>query len=405
MTTQSEECRRSLAKWTWMAIYGIFAVLLLINVPSIKAQENTLDISGTVINRTPGGDPHSNRIVILHIFWEDGLNNFKSVSTNDQGDFRFTLDSSDKIIGYLLVVNHKGIDYELEIAPDGRPTNNLELEIYETTDDIGTIELLSNSLMIADWDTSKRTISVFEIAQVGNAGDRTFVPNLKEPAKMAFLRFPIARETNDLQVQTQLPEGQVIQVDRGFGLTTPVPPGDHGIAFTYTINYEGDSLDLSRTFSRGNKSFRILQPNDIGALISSNLTKDGDTTIGDSTFSIFQTDNIPPGSVIDILIQDIPQPSFFSQLQDTLKSSAKIWVIPAILSFALIVLIIIGLKRKGQNTSITSTSLRTKDEIIKEIMDLDNKFEMDEISEEYYLNQRNQLKASALRSFLSEDNK
>ena len=131
---------------------------------------------------------------------------------------------------------------------------------------------------------------MFEIAQIGNESNRTFVPNLKDPAKMAFLRFPIAREAIDLQVQTQLPEGQVIQVDRGFGLTTPVPPGDHGIAFTYTINYEGDSLDLSRTFSRGNKSFRILQPNDIGSLISSNLTKDGDTTIGDSTFSIFQTE-------------------------------------------------------------------------------------------------------------------
>jgi len=402
MTTQSEKCLGSLTKWTTMAIYGIFAFLLLTNVQSAKAQEHTLDISGTVINRTPGGEPHSNRIVILHIFFEDNLSNFDSVSTNDQGAFHFTLDSSDKIIGYLLVVNHKGVDYELEIVPDGRPTNNLELEIYETTDEIGTIELLSNSLMIADWDISKKTISVFEIAQIGNESNRTFVPNLKEPAKMAFLRFPIAREAIDLQVQSQLPEGQVIQVDRGFGLTTPVPPGDHGIAFTYTINYEGDSLDLSRTFSRGNKSFRILQPNDIGALISSSLTKGSDTTIGDSTFSIFQTDNIPPGTAIDVLIQDIPQPSFFSQLQDTLKSSANVWVIPAILSSALIVLIMIGLNGRGGKVS---TSMIGKDEIIREIMNLDDKFEANEISEEDYLNQRKQLKSSALRNLLREDNK
>ena len=101
MTTQSEKCLGSLTKWNAMAILGIFAILLLTNVPSAKAQEHTLDISGTVINRTPGGEPHSNRIVILHIFLEDGLSNFDSVSTNEQGAFNFTLDSSDKIIGYL----------------------------------------------------------------------------------------------------------------------------------------------------------------------------------------------------------------------------------------------------------------------------------------------------------------
>ena len=46
-----------------------------------------------------------------------------------------------------------------------------------------------------------------------------------------------------------------------------------------------------------------------------------------------------------------------------------------------------------------------KDEIIREIMNLDDKFEANEISEEDYLNQRKQLKSSALRNLLREDNK
>jgi hypothetical protein len=388
-----------------MTMYGIFVTLLILNVPSTKAQENTVDISGTVINRSPAGDPHFNRIVILHIFLDDGLSTFKSTSTDDQGSFHFTADRSNKIIGYLLVANHRGVDYELEIAPDRNRTDNVILEIYETTDKVDAIELLSNSLMIADWDISKRTISVFEIVQIGNKGNRTFVPNLNEPAKMAFLRFPLAREAADLQVQTQLPEGQVIQVDRGFGLTTPVPPGEHGIAFTYTINYQGDNLDLSRSFSRGNKSFRILQPHNIGSLISSNLTQESSATIGDSTFDIFQIENIPPGDVIDILIQDIPQPSFFSQLQEALKTSVSIWIIPAVLSLALIFLIVIGLRARRQEPTRVSASLAGKDEIIREIIDLDNKFEINKISEDDYLRQRNELKNSALRSVLSEDNK
>ena len=193
--------------------------LLLPVVSTSNAQQGPALISGEVVNRTPGEEIPAGRLVVLHILMQDGNQDFKSASTDANGAFSFTDVPLAEVLGYLLVATHQGVDYTLEILP-GEALTGLELEIFETTSSIDAVGIVLDSVMIADWDVPDRTLSVLELVQLENYGNETFVPDLAQPANMAFLRFALPSNARDLQVQTQLPEGQVLQVDRGFAVTT-----------------------------------------------------------------------------------------------------------------------------------------------------------------------------------------
>ena len=270
-----------------------------------NAQQEPALISGEVVNGTPGGEPHAERLVVLHVLMQDGDQDFRSVATDANGAFSFADVPVAEVLGYLLVATHRGVDYTLEILP-GEPLTGLELKIYETTDSLEDIGIVLDSVMIADWDVPNRTLSVLELVQLENNGSATFVPDLSQPASMAFLRFALPSDARDLQVQTQLPQGQVLQVDRGFAVTSAVPPGQHGMAFTYTAPYQGDRLDFSRRFSLGAQAFRILMPVDLGSATGSALSSGDNTRIGDTDYRVLQAEDILPAEPLTLYWRTFP---------------------------------------------------------------------------------------------------
>ena len=319
--------------------------LLLPFVSTSNAQQGPALISGEVVNGTPGGEMHAGRLVVLHILMQDGNQDFRSATTDENGAFSFADVPTAGVLGYLLVATHEGVDYTLEILP-GEALTGLELEIFETTTSIETVGIVLDSLMIADWDVTRRTLSVLELVQLENNGSETFVPDLSQPASMSFLRFALPSDSTDLQVQTQLPEGQVLQVDRGFAITTAVPPGQHGMAFTYTTPYQEDRVDFSKRFSLGAQAFRLLIPVDLGSAINSSLSSGSDVQIGDTDFRVLQAEGIPPGGTVDVVLENLPQPSLLSTVTNSLSESTAIWVVPIALVLGLSGLIVIGIVRR-----------------------------------------------------------
>ena len=322
--------------------------LLLPVVSTSNAQQGPALISGEVVNRTPGEEIPAGRLVVLHILMQDGNQDFKSASTDANGAFSFTDVPLAEVLGYLLVATHQGVDYTLEILP-GEALTGLELEIFETTSSIDAVGIVLDSVMIADWDVPDRTLSVLELVQLENYGNETFVPDLAQPANMAFLRFALPSNARDLQVQTQLPEGQVLQVDRGFAVTTSVPPGQHGMAFTYTVPYQGDRLDFSRRFSLGAQAFRLLIPVNLGSATSSALSSGSNVQIGDTDFRVLQAEDVPLGGTVDIQLDNLPQPSLLSTAVNSLGQSTAIWVVPITLVLGLAGLLVIGIVRRSRS--------------------------------------------------------
>ena len=373
--------------------------LLLPVVSTSNAQQGPALISGEVVNRTPGGELPAGRLVVLHILMQDGNQDFKSASTDANGAFSFTDVPLAEVLGYLLVATHQGVDYTLEILP-GEALTGLELEIFETTSSIDAVGIVLDSVMIADWDVPDRTLSVLELVQLENYGNETFVPDLAQPANMAFLRFALPSNARDLQVQTQLPEGQVLQVDRGFAVTTSVPPGQHGMAFTYTVPYQGDRLDFSRRFSLGAQAFRLLIPVNLGSATSSALSSGSNVQIGDTDFRVLQAEDVPLGGTVDIQLDNLPQPSLLSTAVNSLGQSTAIWVVPITLVLGLAGLLVIGIIRRSGVPSVAANSAvkgaSTKDELIGAIVELDNRLERNEVTEQEHKLQRQILKARLL---------
>ena len=371
-------------------------VLFLSVVSTSNAQQVPALISGEVVNGTPGGELHAGRLVVLHILMQDGNQDFRSATTDANGAFSFADVPTAGVLGYLLVATHQGVDYTLEILP-GEALTGLELEIFETTTDIESVGIVLDSVMIADWDVTGRTLSVLELVQLENSGNQTFVPDLSQPANMAFLRFALPSDSTDLQVQTQLPEGQVLQVDRGFAITTAVPPGQHGMAFTYTVPYQGDRVDFSKRFSLGAQAFRLLIPVDLGSVINSTLSSGDDVQIGDTDFRVLQAEDVPPGGTVDVILEDLPQPSLLSTVTNSLSESAAIWVAPITLVLGLAGLLVIGILRRRRVPLVAESSdvqgVSTRDELIRAIVELDDRLERNEVTEQEHEHQRQILKA------------
>ena len=378
--------------------------LFLSVVSTSNAQQGPALISGEVVNGTPGGELHAERLVVLHILMQDGNQDFRSAATDANGAFSFPDVPTSDVLGYLLVATHLGVDYTLEILP-GEPLTDLELEIFETTTDIESIGIVLDSVMIADWDVTRRTLSVLELVQLENNGSQTFVPDLSQPASMSFLRFALPSDARDLQVQTQLPEGQVLQVDRGFAITTAVPPGQHGMAFTYTTPYQGDRVDFSKRFSLGAQAFRLLIPVDLGSAINSALRSGNDVQIGDTDFRVLQAEDVPPGGTVDVVLENLPQPSLLSTAISSLSESTAVWVAPIALVLGLSGLIVIGIVRRRGARSVAEDSVAqevpTRDELIQAIVDLDNRLERNEVTEQEHEHQRQILKAKLLEQDMS----
>ena len=372
--------------------------LLLLVASTTNAQQDPPLISGAVVNGTPGGDLHAGRLVVLHILMQDGNQDFRSVTTDANGAFSFAEVPIAEVLGYLLVATHQDVDYTLEILP-GEALTGLELEIFETTTSIDAVGIVLDSVMIADWDVPRRTLSVLELVQLENNGSATFVPDLSEPASMSFLRFALPSDARDLQVQTQLPEGQVLQVDRGFAVTTAVPPGEHGMAFTYTVPYQGDRADFSRRFSLGAQAFRLLIPVDLGSATGSALSSGSDVRIGDTDFRVLQAEDVLPGGTVDVILENLPQPSLLSTATSSLSKSTAIWVVPIALVLGLAGLLIIGIVRRrvpqvAENSAVQGVP--TRDELIRAIAELDNRLERNEVTEQEHQHQRQILKARLL---------
>ena len=373
--------------------------LLLLFVSTSNAQQGPASISGEVVNGTPGEEPHAGRLVVLHILMQDGNQDFRSATTDANGAFSFADVPTAEVLGYLLVATHEGVDYTLEVLP-GEALTGLELEIFETTTSIEAVGIVLDSVMIADWDVTRRTLSVLELVQLENSGNRTFVPDLSQPANMAFLRFALPSDSIDLQVQTQLPEGQVLQVDRGFAITTAVPPGQHGMAFTYTTPYQEDRVDFSKRFSLGAQAFRLLIPVDLGSAINSSLSSGSDVQIGDTDFRVLQAEDVPPGGSVDVMLENLPQPSLLSTVTNSLSESTAIWVVPITLVLGLAGLLVIGILRRRRVPLVAEGSavqgVSTRNELIQAIVDLDDRFQRNEVTEQEHNSQRLILKAQLL---------
>ena len=102
-----------------------------------------------------------------------------------------------------------------------------------TKSDYSEISIKSQSMIIVDVDPSNEILSIMEMVNIHNPTQYTIIPDSE--SVMSLLRFSLPEQYFDLDIQSSLPIGNAIEVNKGFGMTNPIPPGTNEIIYSYRI--------------------------------------------------------------------------------------------------------------------------------------------------------------------------
>ncbi len=355
------------------------AALLLL--PIATAQEPT-QLNGSVVNLSANGQPPAGINVILHVFTPTGGVDTLTATTDPTGAFAFPNVPTGPEVRYALTSVYREITYGVEPQNLQSP---VVLGVYETTNDLAALNIDSHILIIRDADPKEKIVSAAEVVLISNAQDRAFQPIMQPASAMNFLRFTVPPGTSGLQVQSDLPQGDVIDVGTGFGLAAAVPPGSHQVSFNYTFPYEDGRAAFSPTFLQGASIFRILIPEGLGEATAAGMTEAPQTTIGETAYRVWSVPNLPQRAGLEIELAGLPQPSLWQRTATTVEDNHLLIIgIPALVAAALVVILLYSLRRRTE-TSNPQT-------VIDEIARLDNLYEDNQIDDSEYQKRRTKLK-------------
>ena len=403
--------------FTGTVVVAVAFVSALWLSPAAGEDEGT--ITGRVVNGTAGAQAPSGLEVLLVTRDEDGTVETESTTTEPGGGFRFEAVSLGDGASHGLAATYEGAMYSSRLGPDPS-AEPVDLLVYQATDSLEAVRVAGDVLLIRAGDGDEDHLAAFEVVELLNEGDRTFVPDLDQPANMNFLRFSLASGATDLEVSSDLPGGRTINVGPGFALTAPLPPGSAQVAYTYRLPYQGDELELSRTFPLGADAFRLLMETETGTVGESALLTSTETAVVDGrSYVVSGAGELEPGTRLTVTIGDLPGPSLLTRVGDGFADTDN-WrvAIPSAVGAVMAVLLAYALMRRpsravatvgGQAVPFSGTAgpeeraenaaLRdpARQALMQEIAALDDSFQDNELPEEEYNSRREELMTRLLR--------
>ena len=363
-------------------------------------------LAGRLVNGTSGGPVPAGVGVALHVISPSGGVNTSTSLTGSDGGFAVEMPATDEGSTYALATVYQGVEYG-EILDLPLPAEPLTLTVYETTADMSLLRIDSDVYLVKAAQEGGRTLSGSEVVSLSNMGDRTFVPDLSEGSAgmMSFLRFSLPPDATGLRVDSDLSGGEVLNVGAGFAVTSPVPPGRYLLGFSYTFPYDGDAVEFTRTFHLPTGPFRLWLSESLGEVHGSGLVPTEPTSLGETTYRVWQGGPFPAGAKLAMEFTGLPQPPWYERLGDTLFHGLypKV-VLLTFLGLALGGLMAYGLLRSpGRKIGATAEEQQgstgpplDRSLLVGELADLDEAYERSVVPPEEYRAQREALKARLL---------
>mgnify|MGYP003386472977 FL=1 len=375
------------------------AVIIIAITPVATAQDLTFStITGRVVHglEAESFDP-SNVVVTLNVL--EGITAFDPVSVAPaaNGSFEFTVTPSSNHV-YFIGVQYQGARYS-ETLTSTELQDEVVIQVYDTTHDTSVLQFTSYSVIVAGAVSSEGWIEIIERASVLNESGLTLVPDSssESPAMLSFLRFALPPNAYNLDVRSNLVGGDIITVDRGFGLTTPVVPTNgepHLFEFVYRLNYKEPTLDLSRTMRFGAESFRYVAPADTGSPIAPQLDDLGATELNGRFLRLLEVADIKPGQLVELSITNLPMPSAL----DRLRASANGWdvqyIAPAVVIATLVLIAFFNLRRRQVLPKLSPSNDATSvhEAILTRLTDIESRYRAGSLSKRRYDAYRDQIK-------------
>ena len=377
------------------------ALLLLLGLPqpSVYAQDTTT-VQGVISNGTPGAEIPVDLTVTLDVYrLGERIESTNTVSDAD-GLFSFEGVPGGFGIGYILSAQYAGGFYFFE-KDFPLPPEPVELLVYESTSDGEAVRVKVHTLVVNGADVDTGLMNVLALVGLENSGDRTFVPDAPQAGMMSFLRFSLPPLAGEVDVQSNLRGGSVIQIDLGFAMTTPIPPGSYEIAYTYQAAYEGGKLSYTQSFPFGADTFRVLLLSGLGSVSGDGLEETEPATLGDQDYIQLEAKDMDVGARVDLEFSGLPQPPLWKRWQKSASQEGFVQIaIPSAFGVALLSLLGYVLLQRREPAVAVAGALgdpAQRSALVETMANLDDSFQRREIEEGEYLQQRRALKEQALR--------
>ena len=387
---------------------AITALALVLVVQSsdtqvVSAQDQPDSILGKVTNGTDGGElPADLEVLLMSIdLASNQIIEQESTTIDEDGLFGFSNLISGPGLSYRVVVNHGSYTPSVDMSTVEN-WQNVRMSVYDETKSLEDITIGSYVMMIPTIDARSRQVGVLTVINVDNRGDRVWVPDLTDPelTGLDLLRFNLPEGFTDLSIESELPTGNVLEIDTGFALTNPIPPGEFAVLISYILKYEGDSFDFNLKLPYGADQVRMLLPEDGGSIRADGFGGTESVVVGDSVFNQYQGADYAAGIELGLAFSDLPQPTIFQVISDFFSGRTYVIVIIWIVGIAFLVILGYAMYSTRKNSNLSSEDdeeLANRDDIIAEIAALDEDYEADNIDEDEYNDRRDELKRLALK--------
>ena len=234
---------------TLWSICSLFAVVLtlLFSFSTLYAQTTELgEIQGTVIDRKQD-KPLVAHPVTLTLHKADAAETQETV-TDENGHYRFGNLSLDPLVHYTVSTVHEGTDYTEKdvVLSSWAPNINIDFELGGFTDDKTQIRVNSHSFVIAlppPDHPPDGAVTVIEAIGIENLNDLPF--RTTHGTQTVGLHLALPKGTEGFQPH-QTTELTLNPATHQAIRTTPLPPGETHLGYTYIFHVEKDRLDLSR---------------------------------------------------------------------------------------------------------------------------------------------------------------
>ncbi|MBI4300776.1 MAG: hypothetical protein HY677_06535 [Chloroflexi bacterium] len=281
--------------------------LLLLPVAAMADGDNGT-LSGKVVNKTANGSQVQPLEVTLKILTGENEETKGTVTTDAQGNFKFTglATTSDRL--YQVSAIFLGTEYRSEPVGFGpqESSKEVELPVYDTTESDQGIRI-DRAHVIVDIDPESKYLRVMQIYSFVNPGDRAYIGKSSEgSSKRATVRLTVPGDAEMVQANVEVAPAEVSAQTMQVAVSSPIAPGQTDIVLSYLLAYTASRLSLRTSVPYEARTFDVYFV-DVGAKASSSQLPKGDTFANkDSKFLVLSGESLPAGSPISIDFRSLP---------------------------------------------------------------------------------------------------
>ncbi len=403
---------------TAIAVAAFTAISFVLGVAvSITAQdqEQTIVITGQVVNGTESGDPPAELTVFALVIDEDAESIVERIESVTESDGAFSLEVVRVNAGhfYRVVVDDGVYTPYVDLLPSD-VDQEVSLTVYDRTTSLDEISVTTYSVVIPVIDASTGVLGVLAAVNLVNSGDKVYLADLTDPDLTGFnlLRFNLPVGYKELTVESDLPSGNVMEIGTGFAVSNPVPPGEYSMVISYSAPFEGGQFEYPFRLPFGAESVSIMIPEGTGEIAGLGLARSETVTIGDGRYVRYDGSNYERRAELGIVISGLPRPNLGSQVSEFLDSTQFRVAIVVSVALALVAVVAYAVLIAQRNRPVTrvsgpasgDTRSDSRSAIVEAVVELDEMREFGKIDENEYLIQRQRLMQQAVNVDADQQN-